>query len=328
VDRVASSLAPEQITDGARMTGRGTASSVVRWLDSWAIDERDAARDPRSIDWLRVVPFVAIHLGCFFVVLVGWSWTAVAVAVGFYLVRMFAITAFYHRYFSHRAFRTSRPVQLVFAVLGATAVQRGPLWWSAHHRAHHRHSDEPGDVHSPHRESFWWSHVGWILAHGNYRTRVELVRDLVHFPELRFLDRFDALMPVLTVVGLYGAGELLASVAPSLGTNGPQLIVFGFCISTVALYHVTFSINSVAHRFGTRRFATGDQSRNNFLLALLTLGEGWHNNHHKYAGAARQGLRWWEIDISWYLLRLMGALGLVWDLRSAPLGALAKERAP
>ncbi len=308
------------------MRTRIASASVVRWLDSWAQDSSDAQRDPRDIDWLRISPFLALHAGCLLVPWVGWSWTAVAVALAFYAVRMFAITAFYHRFFSHAAFRTSRPVQFAFALLGASAIQRGPLWWAAHHRLHHRHSDAEGDVHSPERQGFWWSHVGWVLAQGNFRTRLELVRDLARFPELRFLDRFDSLVPLLLVPAFYGAGELLAALAPGLGTNGPQLLVFGVCISTVLLYHMTFSINSIAHRFGSRRFETNDQSRNNALLALFTFGEGWHNNHHRHPGAARAGLRWWELDPSWYLLRLMSALGLVWDLKPVP--ARSRSRRP
>ena len=203
---------------------RGLLASVVRWLDSWAADERDELRDPREIDWLRVVPFLALHASCLLVIWVGWSWTALAVAAGYYGLRMFAITAFYHRYFSHRSFLTSRPIQFVFALLGATAVQRGPIWWASHHRAHHRHSDAEGDVHSPERDGFWWSHLGWILCRENFRPRLELVRDLTRFPELRFLDRFDVLVPLLTIPLLYLVGEGLGAVG--LGTNGAQILVW------------------------------------------------------------------------------------------------------
>ncbi|MCB9903916.1 MAG: acyl-CoA desaturase [Planctomycetes bacterium] len=306
----------ERVSTATSALARGT-QSLVRWFDSWAADERDG-QDPRAIDWFRVSPFVAIHVACFAVLLVGWSPFAVAFAVCFYVVRMFAITAFYHRYFSHRSFCTSRVMQFCFALLGATAAQRGPLWWAAHHRAHHRHSDEDADVHSPERQGFWYSHVGWILAQGNFRTRVELVPDLARYPELRFLDRFDSLVPLATMGALFGLGVLLERFAPGLGTNGPQLFVWGFAISTVALYHLTFSINSLAHRVGSRRFETPDQSRNNWLLALFTLGEGWHNNHHRYQASVRQGFRWWEFDPSYYVLRTAALVGLVWDLRPVP----------
>ena len=301
----------------------GVWRSLVRWFDSWAEDERDTQRDPREIDWLRVVPFVLLHLSCLFVLVVGWSWTAVGVALAAYAVRMFAITAFYHRYFSHRAFQTSRALQFCFALVGATAVQRGPIWWASHHREHHRHSDAEGDVHSPVRDGFLWSHVGWIMSRGNFRPRLELVRDLARFPELRFIDRFDVIVPLLTFAGFYGLGELAAGFG--LGGGGWQLVVWGFCISTVVAYHVTFSINSFAHRVGSRRYATSDDSRNNFLLSLLTFGEGWHNNHHRYPAAARQGFRWWEVDLSYYALRAMASVGLVWDLKQVPARILERD---
>lgn len=301
---------------------RGT-KSLVRWFDSWADDDRDQG-DPTTIDWFRISPFIAIHAACLGVLWVGWSPFAVLFAVGFYLLRMFAITAFYHRYFSHRSFQTSRFMQFCFALLGSTAAQRGPLWWAAHHRAHHRHSDKEGDVHSPEQQGFFYSHVGWILVQGNFRTRVELVPDLARYPELRFLDRFDSLVPLATMALLYALGAALEAYAPGLGTSGPQLFVWGFAISTVALYHLTFSINSVAHRLGSRRFETPDASRNNWLLAIFTLGEGWHNNHHRYQASVRQGFKWYELDASYLVLRAAAALGLVWDLRPVPKRILSE----
>lgn len=308
---------------GDTALGGGVWRSIARWLDSWAEDERDTLRDPREIDWLRVIPFALLHLSCILVLAVGWSWTAIAVAVAAYAVRMFAITAFYHRYFSHRAFQTSRAMQFVFALVGSTAVQRGPIWWASHHRSHHRHSDQAGDVHSPTRHGFWWSHVGWILSRGNFRPRLELVPDLTRFPELRFLDRFDVLVPLLSLGGFYLLGEMAGSLG--LGTSGWQLVVWGFCISTVVTYHVTFSINSIAHRLGSQSYGTQDNSRNNLLLALFTFGEGWHNNHHRYPAAVRQGHRWWEIDVSAYLLAALARLGIVWDLKPLP-GRATKSR--
>lgn len=311
--------------DTSQTASRPWWGKLLLWFDSWAGVDENEDFEPRSIDWMRVVPFIVLHLACLLVFAVGWSPIAVCVAVALYLVRMFAITAFYHRYFSHRAFSTSRVVQFLGALLGSTAIQRGPLWWASHHRAHHSHSDTPSDVHSPREHGFLWSHVGWIVARANFRTRLELVRDLARFPELRFLDRFDILVPVLTIPSLYGFGALLERFAPSLGTSGMQMLVWGFVVSTIALYHLTFTINSVAHRIGTRRYATRDDSRNNWALALITLGEGWHNNHHHYQASARQGFRWWEVDITYYVLRLMAALGLVWDLKPVP--ALVRKSA-
>ncbi|MDF1836307.1 MAG: acyl-CoA desaturase [Planctomycetota bacterium] len=269
-------------------------------------------------DWNRVIPFVVLHLSCLLVLMVGWSPAAVGFAVAFYGLRMFAITAFYHRYFSHRSFKTSRFMQFCFAAVGTAAVQRGPLWWAAHHRNHHRHSDQEGDAHSPRRDGLWHSHVGWILNRYNLRTRLEMVGDLAKYPELRFLDRFDLLVPILMIPLIYGLGAGLQAAWPGLETSGMQFLIWGFSISTVALYHVTFSINSLAHRLGSRRYETPDDSRNNLVLSVLTFGEGWHNNHHHYPGSVRMGFRWWEVDFSYYLIRLMAVFGLVWDLRPVP----------
>jgi stearoyl-CoA desaturase (Delta-9 desaturase) len=292
--------------------------AFLRWFDtSAATDEADAAGD--RIDWLRAVPFVLLHVACFAVIFVGVSPVAVAVAVALYLVRMFALTAFYHRYFSHKAFRASRPAQFVFALIGATCVQRGPLWWAAHHRNHHRHADTPLDPHSPLHSTFLQSHMGWFLTRRAFRTDWDAVRDFAAFPELRFIDRFDILMPTLLAVALYVAGEWLRVAYPALGTSGMQLVVWGFCISTVVLFHATFAINSLAHRLGSRRFATKDASRNNLALALVTLGEGWHNNHHRFPVSARQGFRRGEIDLTYYGLRVLALLGIVRELRPVPV---------
>lgn len=307
-----------------------SAASLVprfarQWLDSWSGTE---AMDGESgVDWPRAVPFLAIHLACLGVLWVGWSPVAVGVALALYLVRMFAITAAYHRLFAHRAFRTSRAMQLALAVLGASAVQRGPLWWASHHRVHHRDSDRPTDPHSPRRRGLLHSHVGWFLERRHFRARLELVPDLARYPELRFLDRFALLVPAALAVALFGLGAALEAWWPALGTSGLQLLVWGFAISTVALYHATFTINSLAHRLGARRFETRDDSRNNVFLALLTLGEGWHNNHHHYPASARQGFRWWELDLSYFALRILAGLGLVWDLRPVPARVLRARRA-
>jgi stearoyl-CoA desaturase (Delta-9 desaturase) len=291
---------------------------IVNWFDNDAAAVTTGTSGHR-IDWVRVLPFLALHLGCFAVFFVGVSTTAVVVAVALYLVRMFAVTGFYHRYFSHRAFRTSRMMQFLFALLGATAVQRGPLWWASQHRHHHVHADDPEDMHSVRQHGFLWSHIGWFLARENFATRSARIPDLTRFPELCVLDRFDALMPAVLGACLYGSGELLAWLHPELGVTGIQFFVWGLCISTVALYHATFTINSLAHQFGSRRYATRDDSRNNVWLAILTLGEGWHNNHHHYPGAARQGFYWWEFDITYLLLRLLAACGLIWDLKPVPV---------
>jgi stearoyl-CoA desaturase (delta-9 desaturase) len=304
---------------------RRLGRSLAGWFDSAAVAQ---AGNPDGIDWLRLLPFLAIHLGCLALPFVGASAVAVAAAVALYALRMFAITGFYHRYFSHSAFRTSRAMQFAFAVLGASAAQRGPLWWASHHRHHHAHADRPEDCHSARQHGFLWSHLGWFMARGSFAPRGELVRRLARYPELRFLDRFDAVVPALLFAGLYAAGSLLERHAPGLGTNGPQLAVWGFCVSTVTLYHATFTINSLAHRWGRRRYATRDDSRNNAWLALLTFGEGWHNNHHHYPAAARQGFYWWEVDLTYYGLRLLAAAGLIRDLREVPAAVRDARREP
>lgn len=293
-------------------------SSLLAWFDVTAADAPNQVRD-KSIDWLRTLPFIAMHLACLGVFWVGWSPVAVGTAVALYLLRMFAITGFYHRYFSHRSFKTSRPLQLLFALIGASSVQRGPIWWAAHHRHHHATAEREDDPHSPVHQGFWWSHTGWFLSNENFSVQKERVRDWQRYPELRFLDRFDIAVPVLLAVALLLAGIAMEAYAPQLDTNGGQMLVWGFFVSTVALYHGTFTINSLAHRWGRRRYATEDNSRNNFWLALLTLGEGWHNNHHHYPVSAKQGFFWWEIDITYYLLRVMSSLGLVWDLKPVPV---------
>ena len=310
-DHAAGDVASRDVLVSLGLTAR-------RWLDSSQGYDSSDNGSGREIDWLRVIPFILMHVACFAVIWVGWSPTAVATAVALYVLRMLAITGFYHRYFSHKAFKTSRPVQFLFAVLGASAVQRGPLWWASHHRHHHANSDREGDAHSPKQHGFIWSHICWFLTRENYETRKELVRDLAKYPELRFLDRYDQLVPAVLAIALFVTGSVLERVAPALGVTGPQLLVWGFAISTVVLYHATFTVNSLAHRVGRRRYATRDDSRNNFLLALLTLGEGWHNNHHHYPGSARQGFFWWEVDLTYYFLRLLAAIGVISDLKPVP----------
>jgi stearoyl-CoA desaturase (delta-9 desaturase) len=301
------------------------SASLRRWFDTAAGGDVPAERADR-IDWLRAAPFLAMHLACLGVLWVGVSGVALGVAAALYAVRMFALTGFYHRYFAHRTFRTSRAVQFLFALIGAACVQRGPLWWAAHHRHHHRHADTPLDPHSPAVHGFAWSHMGWFLTPRAFRTEWARIPDLARYPELRWLDRYDTLVPLVLALALYGLGTLLERVAPGLHTSGGQMLVWGFFVSTIVLFHATVTINSLAHRYGTRRFDTRDDSRNNLWLALLTFGEGWHNNHHFFPGSARQGFRWWEIDLTWYGLRLMAALGLVRDLKPVPAWVAARAR--
>ncbi len=306
--------------------GSSSAGRLV-WLAQWFDCHAETApeADPDAIDWGRCAPFIGMHLACLAVIFVGASPIAVATAIGLYVVRMFLITGFYHRYFSHRAFKTSRWFQWTMAVLGCTALQGDPMWWASHHFEHHANSDDERDPHSPVRRGFWRSHLLWWMTRGGIQTRKQYVRDWAKFPELVFLNRFDKWPGLLLAFSLFGAGSALERMAPALGVTGWQMLIWGFFISTIAVYHVTFTINSLAHVFGTRRFATSDNSRNNWLLAILTLGEGWHNNHHHYPGSAQQGFKWWEVDLTYYGLKILSWLGLVWDLRPVPQTALVRN---
>jgi stearoyl-CoA desaturase (delta-9 desaturase) len=235
----------------------------------------------------------------------GFSWRGLALALGLYAVRMFGLTAGFHRYLAHRSFKTSRAFQFVLALLGTFAVQKGPLWWAAHHRAHHKYSDTTRDVHSALQRGFWWSHVGWILV-GRYEpTDWERIKDVSGFPELRWLNKWHLVPPI----------AMATILALTLGVWG---FVWGFLVSTTLLWHGTFCVNSLAHVWGSRRYATSDASRNNFFIALFTLGEGWHNNHHHYQRSERQGFFWWELDITHLVLSALSRVGLVWELHAPP----------
>ena len=259
------------------------------------------------------VGFVLVHLGCLGVFWSGMTIAAAVLGVVLYLVRIFAIGAGYHRYFAHRTYRTSRVFQFGLGWLAQTSAQRGILWWAALHRRHHRTSDTVADVHSPVVRGFLYAHLGWIFVWRNDATDYDAVRDLCVYPELKWLDR----QPYLPAILLGLASWLIA--------GWPGLVV-GFCWSTVALWHATFSINSLAHLVGRRRYVTGDQSRNNWLLALLTMGEGWHNNHHAYQASVRQGFRWWEYDMTYYVLCVLSWVGLVWDLHLPPKAVIRGEQ--
>jgi stearoyl-CoA desaturase (delta-9 desaturase) len=302
--------------DAAAPTGIGQArrellSEVGRDDDTsvtWRAQEAGMAsrRDPDRVDWLASSPFIVIHL-----VALATPWLVpptlglAGVALAAYRVRMFGITAGYHRYFAHRAYRTGRVFQFILAFIGGTSAQKGALWWAAHHRDHHRNSDGPDDIHSPVQDGFWWSHVGWFLSTRHNATKLDRIKDLARFPELGLLDRYHAFPPALLALGLYLAG-------------GWPALLWGFFVSTTLLWHGTFVINSLAHVMGRQRYQTGDESRNSFALAVITLGEGWHNNHHFYPTTANQGWFWWEVDASWAVLRMLRSVGLVSDLRTPP----------
>ncbi|MCE7883766.1 MAG: acyl-CoA desaturase [Actinobacteria bacterium ATB1] len=265
-----------------------------------------------KVNWATSIPFILIHVLAF-----GWIFTGVTVEAAIlcfvnYYVRVFFITAGYHRYFSHKAFKASRPVAFLLAVGGASAAQKGPLWWAAHHRDHHRYSDTDKDIHSP-LKGFWWSHVGWILCDKYNETKLENVKDLAKYPELRLVQRFD-IVPAF------------ALAIASLVIAGLPGLFFGFFFSTVLTWHGTFLVNSVTHVFGRRRYVTLDTSRNSLLITLVTSGEGWHNNHHYYPASCRQGFFWWELDPTYYVLKVLSWFGMVRDLKAPPARVLRAER--
>ena len=264
------------------------------------------------VDWVHNIPFMAIHLIPFAAFFTGVTRFDIALCASLYAARMFFITAGYHRYFAHRSYKMGRVMQFLMALGGTTAVQKGPLWWAAHHRHHHKYSDQIEDVHSP-MKGFFWSHVGWIMCRKFRPTQSNLIKDFASFPELRWLNRFHYIPPILLGVAVFMAG-------------GWSALVVGFFLSTVLCWHCTYFINSLTHLFGRRRYVTTDTSRNSLILALLTFGEGWHNNHHYYQSSANQGFFWWEVDMSYYILKVLSWFGLVSDLRRPPAHVLVANR--
>jgi stearoyl-CoA desaturase (delta-9 desaturase) len=275
--------------------------------------ETDADDEHDDIIYPSAIPFILVHLGCFAALWTGVTWQALAICVTLYWLRIFAIGAGYHRYFSHRSYTTSRAFQFVLALMCQTTAQKSVIWWASKHRHHHLHSDTEHDVHSPRHHGFIYSHLGWIFARKHTDPDFAKVADLTRYPELMWLHKVE----VLPAVVLAGLCYLAA------GWSG---LVVGFLWSTVLVYHGTFCINSLAHVSGSKRYVTGDDSRNNFLLAIVTMGEGWHNNHHAYQSSVRQGFKWWEIDPTYYLLCALSWIGLVWDLKTPPELVLRNEQ--
>lgn len=271
-----------------------------------ATADRVVVTTAQKVRAYAVSGFAMVHLAALIgVLLLPFSWKALALCLASYYLRMFGVTAGFHRYFSHRTYRLNRAWQFALAVLAQTSAQKGVLWWGAHHRHHHRQSDQPADLHSPVQQGFWWSHIGWILSEDHIETDYDAIADFSKYPELRWLNRHNS-------VPAFAYAALLTAL---FGWAG---LVYGFLLSTVLLWHGTFMINSLMHLIGRRVYPTNDDSRNSFLFAVLTMGEGWHNNHHYYPGSAAQGFRWWEIDPTYYLLRGLEAVGIVRDLRGRP----------
>jgi len=277
----------------------------MSWWFPWARRTCIVPEDQR-IHWPYVVPFALVHVVAIAGVLwISVSWRALVLCAGMYYVRMFGLAVGYHRYFAHRTFRTSRVGQFLLALLASTAAQKGPLWWAGHHRNHHRHSDTELDVHSPSQRGFWWAHVGWIFCQKYDATDFDVIKDFAKYPELRWLDKFALLPPVVLAVGLWLSFSWVG-------------LFWGFFFSTVVLWHGSFTVNSLMHVWGSRRYLTPDTSRNNWPLVFVTLGENWHNNHHHYQASASQGFFWWEIDFGYYGIKVLSWLGLVWDVRTPP----------
>lgn len=256
------------------------------------------------------IPFIGVHVAALVgAILYPPSWQLVALCLGIWYLRIVGISVGYHRYFAHRTFQTSRPFGFVLALWSVSSAQKGVLWWCGNHRNHHRFSDQQRDPHSPARAGFWWSHMGWILAHRNGRAPIEVIRDFERMAEIRWLERWQYL-PAIVLGGVCWLA------------GGMPVLVWGFLVSTILLYHSTFSINSLAHVLGRRAYPTTDTSRNSWWLALLTAGEGWHNNHHYFCTSARLGFRRWQLDPGYLFIRSCQALGLVWNVRTPPAHVL------
>ena len=265
-----------------------------------------------DIIYPQVIPFVAAHFACLGALWSGVTWQAAALGIGLYWLRMFGITGGYHRYFSHRTYKTNRVFQFILACIAQSSAQKSVLWWGAKHRHHHLYSDTEEDIHSPRHKGFLYSHVGWIFDRKNDSTDLLKIDDFARYPELVWLHKYELVPAIVLAVLCF----LIA------GWSG---LFVGFFWSTVATYHATFCINSLAHVHGHKRYVTGDDSRNNWILAFFTMGEGWHNNHHAYQASVRQGFRWYEFDFTYYILLGLKKLGLVYAMEMPPEAVLKNE---
>ncbi|ASZ15003.1 acyl-CoA desaturase [Chitinophaga pendula] len=271
-------------------------------------------QDRKGPNWWRQIDFLGMHLIPFFAIFTGTTAFDWALCVFLYFARMFFVTGGYHRYFSHRTFKTSRFFQFILAGGAQSSVQKGVLWWAANHRIHHKHSDTPDDPHSANVYGFWYAHMGWIMGPEYKPTRYDLIRDLKH-RELYWLNKYHFVPPLVLAIAVWLIGNKVNGTGFFDWGAGVSTLLIGFFASTIFLFHGTFTINSLMHKIGKQRYKTGDQSRNSFILAIVTMGEGWHNNHHYYQSTARQGFYWWEFDPTYYILRLLGFFGIVWDIR-------------
>jgi stearoyl-CoA desaturase (delta-9 desaturase) len=264
-----------------------------------------------------IVVFWAVQVSALLAFRVPFTWMMLGLWAASHFLRAIGLTLSFHRYFAHRAFQMNRGARFVWAFIGTAAMQKGPLWWAGHHVNHHKYADRDGDPHSPAISGVYYAHIGWFLndaRHDRIEASNPVIRDFGKLPEIAWLDRYYAVPPLALAAAMYWIGGL-------------QWLVWGFCVPTMTLAHATFAINTVNHMFGSRRFETLDDSRNNVLTAVFAAGEGWHNNHHRYQRAARNGFYWWEFDPTWYAIRAMAAIGLAWDVRPVPVRIYAEARA-
>ena len=262
---------------------------------------------------LALVPLVGVHLALVGLFFVPVTWTAVILFIVVTRISGTGITVGFHRYLAHHAFKTSRWFQFALTAAGCVAMQKGPLWWCVFHREHHKHSDEPGDVHSPVLDGFWYAHFGWLVTQDLSQPNHDNVRDLARFPELVWLDRLWMVPGILVATACY----LI---------DGRSGLLWGFCLGTAVVFQVTFLVNSAGHLWGSQRFDTGDGSRNNFVIGVLAMGEGWHNNHHRAPTSARHGFAKYEVDLAYLIIKTFRALGLVWGVRQPPEAAMDAAR--
>jgi stearoyl-CoA desaturase (Delta-9 desaturase) len=257
---------------------------------------------------LQIVIFWTVQVSALLIFAVPFRWAFVAVWAASHFLRAIGLTLAFHRYFAHRAFKMNRVARFVWTWIGTSAMQKGPMWWAGHHVNHHKYADRDGDPHSPMVSGVYYAHIGWFLndtRHDKLEPNNPVIRDFSRVPEIAFIEKYFFLPPLLLAIAMFAIG-------------GFPLLIWGFCLPTMTLAHATFAINTVNHMFGSRRFETVDESRNNPLTALFAVGEGWHNNHHRYQRAARNGFYWWEFDPTWYVIRAMKAVGLAWDVQAVP----------
>ena len=257
---------------------------------------------------VSAVVFWVVQCSAFLIFFISFSWTFLALWAVSHFLRAIGLTLAFHRYFAHRSFQMNRTARFVWSFIGTAAMQKGPLWWAGHHVNHHRYADRDGDPHSPMVSGIYYAHIGWFLndaRHDRLEASNPVMRDFSKAPEIVWLNKNFWAPPLLLAIAMFLIG-------------GMPWLIWGFCVPTMTLAHATFAINTVNHMFGSRRFDTIDESRNNLVTAFFAVGEGWHNNHHRYQRSARNGFYWWEFDPTWYVIRLMQMIGLVWDVKTVP----------